>query len=154
MIDPFSAWSRMIAASASMATSALRMSETMAASQRVIDTRTTLMRSAMADPIAADHRELGRMVPEKVAAFSSAGNAMMAGWIAWNHAVFAETRHLGKMAARGRMPTPAEWMTLWARSAEFGVAATERGARVGASALAPVHAKATSNARRLGRRKS
>ncbi len=153
MIDPFTAWSRMMAASASMADSAFRMSETMSASQRVIDSRTSLMRNAVADPMRADHAELGRMVPEKVAAFSTAGDAMMKGWFAWNDAVFAEARHLGTMAARGRTPTPFEWMTLWSRGAEFGVAATERSARVGASALAPVHAKATSNARRLERRR-
>lgn len=154
MIDPFTAWMRMAEASASIATSALRLSETMTASQTVIDKRTTLMQSAMTNPLSADHAELGRMVPEKVVAFFAAGNAMMAGWFAWNDAVLAEARHVGRLAARGRTPSPLDWMTLWSRGAAFGVAAAERGAKVGASALAPVHAKATSNARRLSRRKA
>lgn len=153
IIDPFTAWIRMAEASASMAASALQLSETMTASQAVIDKRTKLMRSAMTDPLSADHVELGRMVPEKVAAFSAAGNAMMAGWSAWNDAVLAEARHVGRLAARGRTPSPLDWMTLWSRGASFGVASAERSARVSASALAPVHAKATSNARRLNRRK-
>ena len=151
MIDPFTAWTRMAEASASMAQSAWRLSETMTASGDVIDRRTAMMRSAMADPLNANTAELGRMVPEKIAAFSTAGNAMMAGWLAWNEAVLEEMRHLMLMAARGRMATPADWMALWSRGASFGIAATERSARTGAAALRPVHAKATSNARRLAR---
>lgn len=154
MIDPFTAWSRMFAASTSIATSAQRAAETLNASRRVIDTRTDMMKSAMLDPLGADHAELGRMVPEKVAAFSTAGNAMMDGWIAWNQAIMAEATHLGTMASRGRPPTPFEWLALATRGAEFGVAATERTARVGAASLAPIHAKATANARRLKRRKA
>ena len=153
MMDPFTAWSRMFAASTSMATSGRRVAETLDASRKVIDTRTDMMKAAMTDPLCADHAELGRMVPEKLAAFSTAGSAMMDGWMAWNQALLAEATHIGTMASRGRPPTPFEWLALASRSAEFGVAATERSARVGAAALAPVHAKATANARRLKRRK-
>lgn len=151
MIDPFTAWSRMFAASTSMARSATRAAETLAASRSVINTRTTMMQSAVANPLGANHAELGRMVPEKIAAFTTSGNAVMDGWMAWNRAWLAEAQNLSTMAMRGRPPTPLEWMALAARGAEFGVAATERNARIGAAALAPLHAKATSNARRLNR---
>jgi hypothetical protein len=151
MINPFTAWSRMLAAQAAMAASSIRAAETLTASLSVIDTRTAIMRAAMADPLSADHAELGRMVPEKIAAFSDAGGAMMRGMLAWNQALLAEAQHLGTIASRGRAPTPGEWLGLAARTAEFGVAAAEQTARVGAAALAPVHAKATANARRLKR---
>ncbi|OYY91315.1 MAG: hypothetical protein B7Y45_03295 [Sphingomonas sp. 28-66-16] len=154
MLDPFTYWSRMMAVSFDMAQTALRASQTMSASRDVIDKRTDMLRSAMSDPVHADHAELGRMVPEKLAAFSSAGNAMIDGWLAWNRALMEETRHVGAMAMRGRAPTASEWMALAARGQAFGLTAAESSARVGAATLKPVHAKAVSNAKRLSRRKA
>lgn len=154
MLDPFTYWSRIMAASFDMAQTAVRASQTMAASQDVIDKRTGLMRAAIADPVHGDYAELGRMVPEKIAAFSSAGNAFVDGWMAWNQSMMAEAQHIGSMALRGRAPTPLEWMALASRSQMFGLTAAERGARVSAATLKPVHAKAVSNAKRLSRRKA
>lgn len=151
MIDPFTYWSRVMGVSVAMAETAMRAGQTVVASGEVIDKRGGLMRAAMTDPIGADHAELGRMVPEKVAAFSSAGNAVVDGWMAWNRALMAEAQHVGTLAMRGRAPTPLEWMALAARGQAFGLAAAESGARVSAATLKPVHAKAVSNAKRLGR---
>lgn len=151
MLDPFTYWSRMMGASLDMAQTAMRAGQTMSASRDVIDKRTDMMRTAMADPVGADHAELGRMVPEKIAAFSSAGTAIVDGWLAWNSALMAEAQHIGAMTMKGRAPTPLEWMTLLSRSQAFGLTAVERGARVSAATLQPVHAKAVSNAKRLNR---
>lgn len=152
MINPFTAWSRLVAAQAIMAGSSIRAAETLAASLSVIEKRTATMRAALADPLTADQAELGRMVPEKITAFSHAGEALASGMLAWNRAVLTEAQHLGMITSRGRAPTLGEWLELAARAAEFTVAASERTARVGADALTPVHAIATANARRLRRR--
>ncbi len=151
MLDPFTAWSRIMAASFAMMHTGMRASQTLSASRDVIDKRSALIGSAIANPLTADHAELGRMLPEKVAAFSAAGTAFWSGWLAWNTALMAEAEHMRVMASRGRAPTPSEWMALAARSAAFGVKSAESGARIGSATIAPVHAKAVSNARRLNR---
>ncbi len=153
MIDPFTYWLRMMSVSLDMGQTAMRAGQTMQASREVIDTRTGIMRSAMTDPLGADHAELGRMIPEKVTAFTSAGQAFVSGWTAWNQAVLAQAGHVGAMAARGRAPTPLEWVNLASRSQMFALMAAEHGARVSAATLKPVHAAAVSNAKRLGQRK-
>lgn len=153
MIDPFTYWSRMMTVSLDMAETAMRAGHTLNASRDVIDKRGGLIRAAMTDPVGADHAELGRMVPEKLAAFSAAGDAVMKGWVAWNRALMSEAQHMGVMAMRGRAPTPLEWIALAARGQALGLAAVESSARVSAAALKPVHAKAVSNAKRLNRRK-
>lgn len=48
-----------------------------AAATRIIARRAALGLAAMFDPMGADHAEFGRMVPEKVEAFSAAGMIMM-----------------------------------------------------------------------------
>lgn len=152
MVDPFTYWSRMFTVSMDMAQTALRIGQMLTASRDVIDRRVDLIGVAMIDPINADKTELARMVPEKVAAFSSAGNALVDGWIAWNRAMTAEGQQFAKMAGQGRLPTPLEWMGLASRGQLYGLAAAERSARLGAAVLRPVHAKAVGNADRLRRR--
>ena len=154
MLDPFTYWSRMMNVSFDLAQMALRAGQTMAASSKVIDERTGMMRAAMTDPLNANNAELGRMVPEKVAAFSLAGNALVDGWMAWNKAVMAEAQHVIAMTSRGRAPTPLEWMALASRNQMLGLTAAESGVRVSAATLKPLHAKAVSNAKRLSRRKA
>ncbi len=153
MLDPFTYWTRAMTISLDMAKTLARASETAVASRDVIDQRTDTIESAVRDPLHADIAELVRMVPEKVAAFSQAGVALIDGWVGWNHACAAEAQHLSAMAMRGRLPTPGEWMALATRVQTFALASAERGASVGAATLKPVHAKAVSNARRLGRRR-
>ena len=154
MFDPLTYWSRMMGVSLDLAQTAIRAGQTMSASGKVIDKRTGMMRAAMTDPLHANHAELSLMVPEKIAAFSLAGNAFVDGWLTWNRAVMAETQKVGAMAMRGRAPTPVEWLALASRSNAFALKASERGARVSAAALKPVHAKAVSNAKRLSGRKA
>lgn len=153
-MHPFTYWSRLMAVSAGLTQTALRAAQTMSASSIVIEKRTDLMRTAVADPGSANLGELGQMVPEKLAAFTSAGNAVFNGWSAWNTAMISEAQHIGVMAMRGRAPTPIEWMALAARSQAFGLTAAESVVRMGAATLKPIHRKAVANAKRLGSRKS
>ncbi len=61
-------------------------------------------------------------------------------------------QHLGAMAMRGRAPSPREFTELGERMATLGLESFEAAAELGSTALAPVHRKATANARRLNRR--
>jgi len=70
MIDPFTAWSRMVRAGLDMQSTWLRGVETLQASQTVITARTDKMRDAIALPMQGDFGEFSRMVPEKIDAFS------------------------------------------------------------------------------------
>lgn len=131
----------------------LRAAETIAASQDVIGARSGLIRTALRSPLEADYRELAAMVPEKVEAFSKAGSAIAGEWWAMQADALAQAQQLGAMALRGRPPTAAEWNAMTARTIAHGVRAFERSVALGAGAVKPVHARATSNARRLKRTK-
>ncbi len=149
MIDPFSAWLRLMDAAAGMARTGSRASETLSASNDVIAKRSAIISSAMAVPLTADYAEISRIVPEKIEAFSRSGLAVLKEWTAINAALLAEAQHLGTMAMRGRWPTMGEVATQASRNASFAVAMTERTARLGAVALAPIHTAVAANARRL-----
>ena len=103
---------------------ATQTAEMLVASAQVISVRTARMAAAGPTPNARDRREFSRMGTEKVAA---AGKSAMA----------AGTRLPALMLATPGHSTAA-WMALWGQWA-----------RLGSAALAPVHATATANARRL-----
>lgn len=151
MLDPFTAWSRLWASSIETARTAGRVGEMMSASGEVVSRRADMMQAALRSPLDADHAELARMVPEKIEAFAQAGGAIVSGWWAMQAAMMAEAQHAGAMMMRGRIPSPLEASALMARNAGFLIGSVERASRVSAAALAPVHAKATANARRLKR---
>jgi hypothetical protein len=145
MFDPFSSWTRMLGAASSVAATGRHMSETLSASQEVIAKRTAMMQS----PLTADYAELGRMIPEKIDAFSIAGIAVATQWWAMQAECLAEAQHIAGLAMRGRAPSLDEWSTLASRNAAHALRMIERGAALGASAVAPIHRSATGNARRL-----
>jgi len=145
MLDPFTTWNRMLATASRVANTGRQFSETLSASQEVIAKRTDMMQS----PLTADYVELSRMVPEKVEAFSKAGVAVATEWWAMQAECFAEAQHIASLAMRGRPPSLHEWGTLASRNAAHALRMMERGAALGASALAPIHRSATGNARRL-----
>ncbi|ABC22310.1 hypothetical protein [Rhodospirillum rubrum] len=149
MLDPFTFWTRVMAASVSMAQTGLRGGETMEAAKNVIAARGEIMRTAMGAPLSADHGELARMVPEKVEAFSIAGAAMVNGWWAMQAAFLTQAQHVAAMTLRGRPPTMAEMMALSSRSVAYALTSFEDGGRLGKNALAPIHKKAIANAKRL-----
>jgi hypothetical protein len=152
MFDPFSSWSRLMAAGFSMANTSMRAIETMGASNEVITARTKIINAAVCSPLTGDHAELGRMVPEKVDAFSQAGSATVAAWWGAQSMWMGHMQHFSGMVMSGRLPTPAEITDLGQRTAALTLESIEATARLGSATLAPVHRKATSNAKRLNRK--
>lgn len=151
MIDPFSAWSRMVAAGVEMQSTWLRGVETVQASSAVIVARTAKMRAAAGAPLEADFAEFARMVPEKVEAFGRSATSVASDAIAMHAAWTTQIQRVGVMMLAGRAPTLAEAGTLMTHSADYALDAMTAGAKLGRGALAPVHRTATGNARRLKR---
>ena len=134
-----------------------------AAAAQVIAIRTTRMAVAGLNPTASDQRENSRMVSEKVDAFSRAGQAIATGALplvasmagqAWRTGVdlltastqLAASRTLPQTLARQRKL--ADTLMRSAPAVHHGAASTAT-AQLAHRALAPVHRKATANARRL-----
>lgn len=151
MLDPFTYWSRVMRSWQMLGDTGEKLVKTASASRDVVAARTEIMQSAMLSPITADYGELARMVPEKVAAFSEAGNVISTAW--WK----AQTDGIGKAmrfsaaSMTGRLTTPMDVAQFWADASLDTLRAMESGSRLGRDALAPVHRAATSNARRLKR---
>ena len=136
-------------------------SETLLASAEVIAKRTAWMTGPHARPSTQDLRELAVMGPEKVAAAMAGTNAMAAQWmttnarlvlLAWQQALaastavssFAGSRSIGQAWSRG----PAALRALdAAATAQRRLA--DATATLATRGLAPVHQRATANARRL-----
>lgn len=134
------------------------------ASAAVITRRLEIMGEAMADPLRADHAELSRMGSEKVEALTASAGAACAGAldlagragrIAAREGAEAADR-LGRLA---RADTPArfaveqaDWaLGLWSRAMSDGWSLYGAALKAQGRTLAPVHAVATANARRLKR---
>ena len=133
------------------------------AAAQVIAIRTTRMAAAGLNPSAADKREMTLMGAEKVDAFTRAGQALASGAapllagmagqalrtgldVLGATANLAASRSLPQTMARQRRL--ADTLMRHAPAAQHGAAATAT-ARLAHRALAPVHAKATANAKRL-----
>lgn len=153
MFNAFTMWTRMMDAARDIARTGQKASETLAATHAVIDTRIDVIRDAITSPLTADYAELGRMVPEKVEAFSKAGSAVAAEWWAMQTDMIAQAQQLAAIAMKGRPPTAAELNAIATRNVAHGARMIERSVALGAGVLKPVHARATANARRLKRRK-
>jgi hypothetical protein len=154
MLDPFTIYTRLVAAGTEMLHTARLGSETADAAGEVIARRMAMMGEAARAPLGGNYAELGRMVPEKVEAFSSAGAAMSGAWWEMQSACLAEIQHWGAMAGRARVPTIAEWWAQGARNTAFGLRMVELAGDVGAKGLRPIHAAATANAKRLKQTKA
>jgi len=155
MANPFVLWS----------TYSMKSFETWTAAATVIPIRIAGMMAAGANPSARDRREMTKMGAEKVEAFTQAGLAVAT-------AMTPSMMNLGVQMMRA-------WMGLFAAGTRLATSRTlphalkhhralttaivrhtpvsHRGAHAAAklahAALAPVHAAATANARRLTRRK-
>jgi hypothetical protein len=151
--NPFLPWS----------TFGLKMLQMSTAAAQVIAMRTTRMAVHGPNPNAADRRELHRMGAEKVDAFTRAGTTLATGamplllgmamqaWRTWFD-LWAASMRLG--ASRSIPQTMARQQqlagTLMRGAAASGQGATSAAtARLAHRALAPVHRKATANAKRL-----
>jgi hypothetical protein len=152
-LDPFSAWLRLGSAALDLAGTQLRAAKTVAAAGDVVRKRSDIIDAAVRSPLTADHAELARMVPEKVAAFAQAGSAMSAELVAMQFAWADEMQHLWRMAMKGRAPTAAEMGALADRGSAYALRTTERTARLAEAGLAPIRKQVSANARRLRKRK-
>ncbi|MEJ7926921.1 hypothetical protein WG908_09160 [Sphingobium sp. AN641] len=152
MFDIFYGWSRLIASGWSLAGTGLRALETMGAANDVVTARTAIIGSAMRSPHLTDHAELARMVPEKINALSRAGSDTMSAWWSGQAAWTGPMRDVALMTMRGRWPTPGELVRLGNGMTRLALETLDAPARMSAAALAPIHRKATGNARRLRRK--
>ena len=120
--------------------------ETAMASLRVVNARAPMIVQAFSDPMRGNYAELARMVSEKPLAFAQGASAAGPAWLA----MAAESNRYLSQA----WTTPTYGMTpalsaslgafaFWGRMMSLGVAWQS-------AMLAPVHAAATANARRLG----
>jgi len=124
----------------------LRFWETMAASAVVIDRRMPMIDAGMRNPFTADHVELTGMVTEKAHAFAKAGDSLAKDMAAMQGLWFQTWQDAWSLGTSGRLPSPRQ---MAARS-DRAMRLTENMIGAGGRALAPIHAKATANARRLG----
>ncbi|HMR30446.1 MAG TPA: hypothetical protein PKA13_16130 [Geminicoccaceae bacterium] len=152
-------------ATARTSTKALvRAGEIAVASGEVIDARSRLIAEGLGNPAKLVDPELVGMVTEKIAAamaswgalaVSAPGFAAVAqSWLAAQARILGE----GGLALAGAH-TPQGWLSAWQSCAARSIDASTRAAeqlmasasRTVASTIAPIHSKATGNARRLRR---
>jgi len=153
LANPFLLWS----------TFGMKMLQMSTAAAQVIALRTTRMAAHGPNPDAADRREMHRMGAEKVDAFSRAGTALATGAmpLVAGMAMQAWRTSFDLWAASTRLATSRTLPQTMARQQQLagslmqGLAASGQGAasaataRLAHRALAPVHRKATANAKRL-----
>lgn len=139
--DWFSLWT----APWEMARTGVAIAETAVNAQQVVAARLPMIGEAFASPLTANHRELGRMVSEKVAATQSSANTPSAARL--SKAMSGQAAAFGRLAG-GAWFGPAEWM-----------AVAERNLAIAASVVAlpgemwrPFHSGAAANAKRLNKR--
>ena len=121
------------------------------ASLKVVGARTPMIVQALSDPMRGNYAELTRMVSEKPLAFAKGAAA---GGPAWLAMAAESNRYLAQACQSWTGKTPSYGlapavnaslgaMAFWGRMMSLGVAWQS-------ALLAPVHAEATANARRLG----
>ncbi len=136
--------------------------ETAEASAQVIARRLAIMGEALADPLRADHAELGRMGTEKVEALTASAGAVASGAldladqgrrIADRESVEASA-HLARLARADSLAGAAALQTawglgLWSRAVADSWTMGDAMLKLQAQALSPIHAAAVANAKRL-----
>lgn len=121
---------------------ALQYAEMMFAAGKVVEQRTRMIHAASRSPLTGNYRELGKMVPEKVAAFGEAADILAREWGAWHTSVTAQVT--GGLAPEALSLTGNKSLYNW-------VDAVTRLWTAPAKALTPIHKAATANAQRLQR---
>ena len=140
MINPWTEWQQMLSAGK-------MLSETMTASQAVVEHRSRTIEQAMSNPPGADMTELGLMVSEKSAAFGLAGASLSKDWLAMQRDLTAQFSDLSAMMF-GQLPGPRRAQKMLARGSRLGSTAVASSVR----AMTPIHRAATANQRRLERK--
>lgn len=133
---------------ATMLASGRALSESTIASRSVIAARTRTIDAALRNPLTADVAELGRMVPEKIAALTRSGEAIVADWVDIQSDLIAQATDMMRLILSGRLPTTQAVERVAGRGMRIAVKA----AGAFGHALAPLHDTVTANARRLGGR--
>lgn len=117
------------------------------ASLRVVGARTPMIVEAAKDPARGNYAELTRMVSEKPLAFARGAHAAGPAWLAMAAESNRYLTQAWKAPTWGLAPAlnaSLDAMAFWSRMMSLGVAWQS-------AMLAPLHAAATANARRLGR---
>lgn len=123
------------------------------AANTVIGERIALMANAALNPLTADYTELSHMLPEKVAAGQQAGVALVDEWLALRRDVGEYMTYIARSMVSGWPPTLGDVVEMMERTSSQ--AARMAATAIGAVnvAMLPFHECATSNARRLSRRR-
>ena len=124
------------------------LSETMIASQAVVEHRSKTIEDAFSNPLGADHAELGWMVSENATAFGAAGASLSRDWLAMQRDWGAQVSDVSAMIV-GKLPSPQKSQAMMTRSQRLGSAALASGVQ----AMTPIHRAATGNQKRLARAK-
>ncbi len=145
--SPFDLWAGLWRSGMEAAQTGWRMTEMLAASAEVVESRCGSAAAALRDPLHGDYQELARMVPEKVEAFARAGTSIWHDMAALQASSLAGWSHAAGFVASGRFWSVQDSAALLNRSGEM----VSRSLGMSGRALAPVHRTATANARRLRR---
>lgn len=116
------------------------------ATLRVVNARTPMILAALQDPMRGNYAELTRMVSEKPLAFAQGAAAGGPGFLAMaaeSQRYFAQAWKRPGFSVAPALDAGMGAMAFWGRMMSLGVAWQS-------AMLAPVHAAATANARRLG----
>ena len=136
----------------------LKAAETMIAAPQVVAHRTARMAHASPAPNRSDQRELATMGVEKVVAFSQAGLNAASELVAFQQQMANAALHQWWVMANLFNPLTACTAPWRVMNAPVELLSARHRAlsitpRVAHGAVKPIHAKATSNARRLARKK-
>ncbi|MDQ3581061.1 MAG: hypothetical protein M3495_05350 [Pseudomonadota bacterium] len=134
----------------------MQMWEIAVAAPQVVAHRTARMAKSGPTRSSADRRELTRMTQEKFEAFGESASAMAAEIVRANLALWPSVLRAGTLPSLMWMPTARAGSRRSASKSALAAGAVPRivssaASRVLAKGLAPVHRRATTNAKRLRR---
>lgn len=132
---------------ASLWANGVALQETLLAAHGVIEHRKPILETALRRPLDADVAELHLMGAEKMEAFGKAGATLAQSWLALQADMIAQASDIALLLASGWPPRAASIERIGRRGSRIALRSSAAAGR----ALAPVHAAATSNHRRLGR---
>ena len=104
---------------AAMWKNAVTIGETAVAIGAVIRHRSGTIDAALRNSVEADVAELGRMVPEKVAAFSQAGSSLLTDWMAIQSDMAAQIQDLALIGLTSGTSSPAKLKRVGRRSSRW-----------------------------------
>ena len=121
--------------------------ETMQNTAAVLTKRLPMISEAFGSPLTANHAELARLVPEKLAAFRGSRKAVSKAGLKLRSALNDQAAALGQLSGRGWL-SPFEWWQVIERNAAIAVSL----AALPGEMLAPYHEGVSANAKRLSPR--